>query len=45
MTATIIIHLFIFCVILVPCTMIELLVNGARTELDEMGVNFHRTSH
>jgi hypothetical protein len=44
MAFTIIVLLIIFCVILVPCTMIELLVNGTKTELDEMGVNFHRTS-
>jgi len=45
MAASIIILMSIFCGILIPSTMIELLVNGTKTELDEMGVIIDRTSH
>lgn len=45
MSATIIIMMSILCVILIPSALVELLVEGTKTELDEMGVFISKTSH
>ena len=44
MTVSIVILLILFVLILVPFTMIELLLKGDKSELEEMGVMLDKTT-